>query len=261
MSTKTRLFWILWVPGMLGVLSFLLVDLHQLIATLPQPEGEPFEMPRPALLKLASVAQPAILMTLAVAIGVWLADKIGLHSPAAEAAAAREPIMPKLAPQIVPGVLAGIATGAAIITTWVVAKPFLTEQFIKKAEEFNNLLPFAVRILYGGIVEELLLRWGFMTFVVWLTGRIVQRADGPPKSIYFILAIVFSALMFGAGHLPIASLLSGELTLPLVMYVLTANSIFGLVAGFLYWKRGLESAIIAHMFAHVVLIIAISFSL
>jgi membrane protease YdiL (CAAX protease family) len=35
------------------------------------------------------------------------------------------------------------------------------------------------------------------------------------------------------------------------------NSIFGIVAGFLYWRRGLEAAILAHMSAHLVLILAI----
>jgi hypothetical protein len=67
--------------------------------------------------------------------------------------------------------------------------------------------------------------------------------------------------VFGIGHLPIASALSGGLTAPLVAYVIIANSIFGVFAGFLYWKKGFESAIIAHMFTHVVLISAIMFSI
>jgi hypothetical protein len=90
MSFKTRLFWILWVPGMAGVLSFLLVDLSALVAVLPQPPGEPVDLPPPALLKLVSIIQPAILMTFAVLVGVWLANRVGLHAPAAEAAARGE---------------------------------------------------------------------------------------------------------------------------------------------------------------------------
>jgi hypothetical protein len=48
--------------------------------------------------------------------------------------------------------------------------------------------------------------------------------------------------------------------MPLVVYVISANSLFGFVAGFLYWRRGLEAAMIAHMFAHVVLLAAIFLS-
>jgi hypothetical protein len=76
-----------------------------------------------------------------------------------------------------------------------------------------------------------------------------------------VAAIFISAVLFGVGHLPIAWLLAGGLTVPLVIYVIVANSVFGIFAGFLYWKRGLESAMIAHMVAHVVLIAAIAFSL
>jgi hypothetical protein len=39
----------------------------------------------------------------------------------------------------------------------------------------------------------------------------------------------------------------------LVLFVVVANSFFGCVAGWLYWRRGLESAILAHMTTHVIL--------
>jgi membrane protease YdiL (CAAX protease family) len=100
-----------------------------------------------------------------------------------------------------------------------------------------------------------------MTFLVWLPWRLFQKGEGTPKGAFVVAAIFISAILFGIGHLPVASLLAGELTLHLAAYVITANSVFGIVAGFFYWKRGLESAMIAHMFAHVVLIIAIAFSL
>lgn len=260
MSFKKRLFWTLWIPGMVGILSFLLVDLSALIAAMPQPSGEPVELPPLALLKLVSIIQPTVLMTLAVLVGVWLATRVGLHSPAAEALASGENFFAKLRPQIVPGVLAGVATGIAIVLIWVISKPFLTPEFITRAEEFNKLIPHAVRLLYGGIAEELLLRWGVMTFLVWLAWRVMQKGEGLPRPIYITGAIILSALLFGVGHLPVAYALSGGLTIPLVIFVITGNSLFGIVAGFLFWKRGLETAIIAHMSAHVVLITAIYLS-
>ena len=60
-----------------------------------------------------------------------------------------------------------------------------------------------------------------------------------------------SARVFFAGHLPIAIALSGATTLALIAYVIFANSIFGVIAGYLYWKKGLESAIVAHTLTHV----------
>jgi membrane protease YdiL (CAAX protease family) len=260
MGYKTRLFWYLWLAGMLGVLSFLLVDLSALIAALPKPPGEQVELPPPWLLKIVSPIQPAVILTIAVLAGTWLAERVGLHSPAAEAAARGNGIVEKLKPQIVPGVVAGLASGVAIVLCWVVAKPFLPPEFVSRAQEFNKFLPAVVRFLYGGLTEELLLRWGVMTFLVWSAWRLLQKGEGKPRPVYFVAAIVISAVVFGMGHLPLASMLAGGLTVPTVIYVVTGNSIFGLVAGFLYWKKGLEAAMIAHAGAHLVLILAIYLS-
>jgi hypothetical protein len=192
-----------------------------------------------------------------VAVGCWLSTRVGLQTPAAEALASGGGFLANLKPQILPGVFAGLATGIALVLSWVVAKPFLTAEFVTRAQEFNKFMPHITRFLYGGFTEELLLRWGVMTFLVWAAWRLLQKGEGEPKSIYFVGAIVLSAVIFGMGHLPIASMLSGGLTLPLVIYVILGNSIFGIVAGFLYWRRGLEAAILAHMSAHLVLILAI----
>ncbi len=35
--------------------------------------------------------------------------------------------------------------------------------------------------------------------------------------------------------------------------------LFALIAGYLYWKKGLEAAIVAHMLAHVVIVTAVYF--
>jgi membrane protease YdiL (CAAX protease family) len=48
-------------------------------------------------------------------------------------------------------------------------------------------------------------------------------------------------------------------TIALALYVIVGNSFFGLIAGYLYSKNGLESSIIAHMLAHVVMLTAIFF--
>src|SRR5687767_5761385 len=297
MSSNTRLFLWLWFAGMAGVLSLLLVDLDAMIAMFPMPEGTPPpELPPPALLKLVTVIQPAVLTSFAVIVGMWLAPKIGLHAPAAEAFAKRQPIFTALRPQIIPGLVGGLGSGIAIVLAWILTKPHLGSSFIEKAEQFNKLIPHALRILYGGFTEEILLRWGVMTFLVWMLSRLFQAtssrpviggmagfgsppslrrgaddssagwsADGmvkrrvvsSPRGIYFVTAIVVSAFVFGAGHLPVAYALAGSLTLPIVLYVIIANAIFGIVGGLLYWRRGLESAMLAHMSAHVILIIAI----
>jgi hypothetical protein len=246
---------------MAGVLSLLLVDLEALIALFPAQDIPKQELPHWAVLKLASVAQPAVFTTLAVIVGVWLAPKVGLRSPAAEAFADNRDVISALRPQLLPAILAGMLTGAAIMGSWMLARPYVSEDFAARSEAFNKVMPAAVRFLYGGLTEEILLRWGFMTFLTWLFWRLFRRRSERPERWMILASIVVSALLFGIGHLPVASLLAGGLTLPLTLYVVSANSLFGLVAGFLYWKRGLESAMVAHIFAHVVLLTAVRFAL
>jgi membrane protease YdiL (CAAX protease family) len=136
------------------------------------------------------------------------------------------------------------------------SKPFLSAETEARIAAFGRLLPVPTRLLSGGITEELLLRWGLMTLLVWAAWRLLQRRGGEPKPAYFVGAIVISSLVFGIGHLPVAYLILPEATAALTLFVIAANSIFGLIAGYLYWKRGLESAMLAHMLTHVLLLTA-----
>ena len=200
--------------------------------------------------------QPGILLALAVLGGVALAPKVGLSSPAAEAAASGTPVGPAFKPQIVPGIIGGLLGGGAIVAATLLAKPFLSAETVARIAAFGRLLPVPTRLLYGGITEELLLRWGLMTLLVWAAWRLLGRRGGGPKPAYVVGAIVLSSLVFGVSHLPVAYLILPEATAALTLFVIVANSIFGLVAGYLYWKRGLESAMLAHMLTHVCLLTA-----
>jgi membrane protease YdiL (CAAX protease family) len=75
-----------------------------------------------------------------------------------------------------------------------------------------------------------------------------QKGKASPNAAVFIFAILISSVLFAIGHLPIAYLLFPDHTIALTTFVIIGNSMFGLVAGYLYWKKGLESAMIAHAF-------------
>jgi hypothetical protein len=255
MRFNTRLFGILWLAGLAGVLSFLLVDLSGLIAILPNPEGAEIAPITPAL-KLLSLIQPTVILSVAVLIGVALASKVGLSSPVAEAAASGGDSISAVKSQIIPGIVSGLAGGIGIVLIAALSKPFLPSEVLAKLGEFGKFFPLLTRLLYGGITEELLLRWGLMTLLVWVAWRLFQKGRDKPKPACFVGAILVSSVIFGIGHLPIAFLLFPEATFALTLFVIVGNSFFGLIAGYLYWKKGLESAMIAHMLAHVVMLTA-----
>lgn len=99
------------------------------------------------------------------------------------------------------------------------------------------------------------MRWGLMTFFVWICYRITQKKGSQIKGYNYLFGILLAALLFAAGHLPVASMLSFGVTNLLLLYIIVGNSLFGIIAGYLYWKQGLEAAIIAHMTAHIVMML------
>lgn len=259
MVLRTRLFVILLIAGFAGILSFLFVDLSSLLAVLPGTDTA--KMPSPLMIKLLSLIQPTILLVVAVWAGVFLAPKCRLSAPAFEALARNDNFLAPLKPQMIPGLIGGLLGGLAIVLSWVLWRPFLPPEFVTRAEQLNQFLPLPTRLLYGGFTEELLLRWGVLTLLVWAAWRLFQKGKGEPKRVFFVSAIVISSIIFGLGHLPIAAALASGLTAAVVLYVVTANSAFGLIAGYLYWRKGLEAAILAHMLAHVVIVSAIHLGL
>jgi membrane protease YdiL (CAAX protease family) len=98
-----------------------------------------------------------------------------------------------------------------------------------------------------------------MTFLVWGAWRLFQKGKGSPNTAVFVFAILISSVIFAIGHLPIAYLLFPDHTVTLTTFVIIGNSLFGLVAGLLYWKKGLESAMIAHAITHLILFSATYF--
>ena len=255
LSFRKKLFLILFLAGLVGILSFLLVDLGALIALVPMAPGSERPIIPPAL-KVLSLIQPTVLLAVAVLTGIVLAPKVGLTAPVAESLAAGRKAGPAIGPQLLPGVVGALAGGLAILLTGAVIKPFLTAETIELLGKITRLVPMTTRLLYGGITEELLMRWGLMTFLAWVVWRLFQGRFDRPTKVCFVAAILLSALIFGLGHLPVAVILLGQATVAIVLFVIVANSAFGIVTGYLYWKYGLESAIIAHMIGHVVLAVA-----
>ena len=245
-TSRLRLGLLLWVAGLFGVAAMSLFVLPRLLPFLAEVLGPEKVQPVPVwLLSVASLAQSALILALAVWSGTALAPAVGLHAPAFEAVATGDPVLRALRPQLLPG-LAGGAFGGLVLVLFALLAPPELAAVPKRLDA-----PLLVRVLYGGVTEEILLRWGFMTLLVWLAWRCIQRRIGEPRTSHVWLAIIGSAIVFGVAHLPIAAVLIGELTARVVAFVIVANSLFGIVAGYLFWRYGLESAIVAHSVAHV----------
>jgi len=102
----------------------------------------------------------------------------------------------------------------------------------------------------AGIQEEIWLRLGIMTLLVWLGTRIIRRR--PPASGVVWTANVLAAALFGAIHIPQAVVFIGPSAL-VMAYALLGNGVPGVVLGWLYWRRGLVAAMVCHFAADFLL--------
>lgn len=105
--------------------------------------------------------------------------------------------------------------------------------------------------LYGGITEELFLRFGLMSLLAWVGWRLAGRPGGLPGWVAWG-AILVAALLFGLGHLG-ATATFFELTPAVLVRMLLLNGIGGVAFGWLYWRYDLVSAMVAHFAGDVVI--------
>ena len=106
-------------------------------------------------------------------------------------------------------------------------------------------------VLYGGVIEEVMLRLFMMSLIAFLLHKVFGRKGETPGVPVLVTANVVSAVLFAAGHLPSTALLLG-ITPMIVFRCFLLNGSFGLLFGWLYRKYGLRYAMLAHAGCHVV---------
>ena len=248
-SINWKAFGILLAGGLLGVLAVLPMML-EMVASLPPDRVPPPEIPLP-LIALLALVQNCVILAVVILIGMVLSKRIGLGYPIVQAWATRQPL-PPLRPMVVSGILIGGAAGLILV---LIDAVFFVQQLpsaILSIFEIPLWKRLLAGVVYGGITEELLMRLFLVSLVVWLLGRWWRSAEGQPASGAFWTSIVIVAVIFGLGHLPATAAMT-PLTSSIVARALVLNGIAGIAFGWLYWRRGLESAMVAHASAHLIM--------
>jgi hypothetical protein len=107
-------------------------------------------------------------------------------------------------------------------------------------------------ILYGGIIEEILMRLFVMSLIAFLISKIFYKKCEEIPAKVFVIANIVAALLFAAGHLPATLVTFGELSPMLLFRCFLLDGGFGILFGWLYRKHGLHYAMLSHMTAHIV---------
>ena len=248
-----KIFFILWVAAILAtlaVLPYVFEMQSDLIALVP--------ISLPALIAI-QIVQSGILFAILIFIGLILMKRIGLSTPILDAATNGETYADKFSAILPISIALGVIASLFIVgLDAYIFQPALLREFGDKANALNlqTSQPAAwkgfLASFYGGITEELLLRLFVMSLFAWLGSFINKTSDGKPTHIIFWIANILAAILFGIGHLPAVSVLL-PLTTLVVIRTVVLNAVGGIIFGWLYQSRGLESAMIAHFSADIIL--------
>ncbi len=245
MKRKIYLGLVLFGLGFIGILSMLTMDI-------PLPE-EIMEVLQKDFssnqIKLLTLINPTIMLLVATVLGVVLHENVNLKSPIITGFLKRNYDSKKLIEISKYGLLMGVLSGVLLLLIQLAYNPFLPNEFIELGEKIKPSI--AARFLYGGLTEEILLRFGLMTFIVWLASKVFKSLS---PQVYWI-GIIISSILFALGHFPIVFQSIDNPSITLMSFILIGNSVSGVLFGWLYWKKGLESAFIGHIITHVVLLL------
>ena len=236
---------ILWTIGIIGVLSLLMTPFP--LTIFPKEIQHKID---PSTFQYLMLINPIILITFGTIIGYFSASKVGLKTPILDNLFQPERLSIATVSDIVKYALSGgVIAGIIIVSLSVLCSPLLPVELLDLEKQFQP--HFLTRFLYGGITEEIIVRWGIMSLIMLIFKSIFKNNS----SLFWWISIVISSILFGLGHLPITFMLVKNTTPFLIFFIVLSNSIFGIISGWLFWKKGLEASIIAHIATHCVLML------
>lgn len=225
-NSRRSSFLYVWIAAVIGILFFM----PAVPKLIPAHVRLPFSMNTVIII---SIMQLVVFTTIFAAAGAYLTPRIGFRAYLADVPIQEKVFWVVLKRQFFYGASIGLI-GAII--AYIIAPDFIA---------YLNNVPFLSR-LFGGLTEEVIMRWGLMTIIVWILWRIFQHGIGIPKILLMYSGIFLSQILFACGHIP--ALINFGITNP-------GRSVFtifiiSLPWGWLFWRQGLESAFIAHSSFH-----------
>lgn len=229
LDTKRPLRWrAVWLLSLLYVLGN--------AASIPLiQQTQPSRLEGPSLWALATTANFIL-----IAISLYLAGRIGLGSPLLEGLLGRGE---RLA-------WARRTFSVAVVIAIAASLPLLLLNWSVDPERVPPLWTLFLASLDAGIQEEIFYRLFLLTFLAWLGGLIWGDDEGRPSSAVISTAIVVAGFIFGWAHVDDQILNHGAH--PSLVSPMAMNSALGIAFGWLYWKQGLESAMLAHILVDAV---------
>ena len=195
----------------------------------------------PTIMALVTAIQAAGYGIVLGIIGILLGKKTGLWKD--ETHFAKKPLLITLAIALIGGL--------ALILPDLLFFGKYNEAIMNSYAAKPTVVYIVGAILYGGVIEEVMLRLFFMTVIAFVLWKLFARKAEKPTLAILVVSNIIAALLFAAGHLPATFMAIGNS--PLILFrCFLLNGGFGLLFGYLYRKHGLRYSMLAHVGCHIV---------
>lgn len=200
-------------------------------------------------LSLLANTQTIIMVFLMALAGAVLSKKTGLNAPILDSLLVGNPVGHLLIQHLFPIFAISVATTVIfLLLYYAVLAKFLSHETLATMKRLRKSIGLDGCVLYGGIVEEVLVRWGLMNLIVFFA----LMFGGHITTYLIYLCIIISGLFFAIGHLPTYFAAGCEKTRFFAFSVISLNLIVSLAFGYLFWQYGLIAAMIGHASFHVI---------
>lgn len=195
----------------------------------------------PTIMAIITAVQAAGYGVVLGAIGIWLGKKTGLWQDG-------RCLKFKL---IIVSLFFAIVGGITMILPDLLFFGKYNEA-IMNSYATKPTVPYIIgSLLYGGVIEEVMLRLFWMTLVAFILWKLFARQQEAPTTTILVISNIIAALLFAAGHLPATFMMIGSSPL-IIARCFLLNGGFGLLFGYLYRKHGIGYAMLAHGGCHIV---------
>ena len=208
------------------------------------------ELIEAALAQLGSIQAMVMLTTIQTLVyslfawfaGYFIVDRLGLIKPFRF----EKEILKKVCPVI-------LVLGLFFASDYFVMGRMIPE-VAADYEKGISVAYFISSLTYGGVIEEVLLRWFFMGLIALILVLIFARKTDKTEipDWIFVTANMIAAFAFSVGHLPATQMFFGRITGLILFRCFLLNGTFALVFGRWFRKYGIQYAMLGHFGIHLV---------
>lgn len=190
--------------------------------------------------------------SLVISVGINFSERYGYDEPVFKSFLYKRDYPENVRQILSYSFLTGIGVGICLIALSLIWTFLFPVPSLKQVNHPGPFYGFLVSIS-AGISEETLFRFCLLQAFIWLGGFLVKEEYVKSAGVLFWTANFLSGIVFGIAHIPNLVVVGAQMSLSTVSMTVTLNLIAGMTYGYLFFRYGLLSAMIAHFSTDLVL--------